>query len=100
MYREKWVDKKSPLKINDLVIIADPSVTNSWRMGRILEVKEGSESQVRSVTIVLGKHKHLNIKVDDKRMNNAKKQKILSSYTSETKTVVTRPASAVAKLYI
>jgi hypothetical protein len=74
MYREKWVDKKSPLKINDLVIIADPSIANSWRMGKIIDTKMGSEQQVRAVTIQLGKHKNLGLKIDKQPMSASKKQ--------------------------
>jgi hypothetical protein len=100
MMREKWVDKKSPLKVDDTVIIADPSVANSWRMGTVIEIKSGSENQVRSVTIKLGKNKPLNIKVDRIKMEPTKKRKIMEIYKNETQSIVTRPATAVAKLFV
>ena len=95
MKREKWIDKKSPLKIDDIVIVADPSVANSWRMGRIIDIKPGSESQIRSITFKIGKHKPLNVKLD--KIN---KSHILKIYREEAQSVVTRPSLAVAKLNI
>lgn len=93
--REKWIDKKSPLQIDDIVIVADPSVANSWRLGRIIDVKQGSEDQVRSITLKIGKSKPLNMKI-----NKSNRDHILKLYKEETQSIITRPSLAVSKLQL
>jgi hypothetical protein len=95
MMREKWFDKKNPLKVDDIVLVADPSLANSWRLGRIIEIKPGSQDQVRSVTIQLGKNRPLNCKIKD-----LSKEHILKIYKEEGQSIITRPALAVTRLDI
>jgi len=90
--REKWIEKSTPLEIGDIVITADPSIANSWRLGIIENVIHGSQDQVRQVTIRLGKNKV----VDKTKLNNPNKLKQI--YKDETSTVISRPAISVAKL--
>jgi Family of unknown function (DUF5641) len=49
--RRKWFDKSEPLKIGDLVFIADEDKRDSWRRGVIDEIIVGSNDQVRSVKV-------------------------------------------------
>lgn len=95
MMREKWFDKKSPLKVDDIVLVADPSLANSWRLGRIIAIKLGSQDQVRSVTIQLGKNRPLNC-----QLKNVSKDHILKVYKEEGQSIITRPALAVTRLDI
>jgi transposase InsO family protein len=90
--REKWIDKAAPLEIGDIVITADPSIANSWRLGIIENVIHGSQDQVRQVVIRLGKNK-----VVDKAMLKNPKQ-LRKFYKDETSTVISRPSISVAKL--
>lgn len=90
--REKWVDRKEPLKVGDIVITADPSIANSWRLGIVKDIISGSKDQVRKVTVRLGKNKVMN-------KNALKSSKnIDKAYKDESDTIVIRPAIAVARL--
>ena len=90
--REKWIQKATPLQIGDVVITADPSIANSWRLGIVENVIHGSQDQVRQVVIRLGKNK----KIENVATKNPKQ--ITKSYKDEAVTFITRPAIAVAKL--
>ena len=52
--RNKWnKDDVRQLKVNDLVWVVDKNVKRSnYKMARALEVQEGSDSRVRSATVV------------------------------------------------
>lgn len=91
--REKWINISEPLKLGDLVITVDNNVTDSWRLGRIVEIVEGSKGQVRRVTIKLGKNNAWSAK-------NLNTERQVDKYLSESHTTVTRPAVAVAKINI
>jgi hypothetical protein len=93
LMREKWIDKADPLKLNDIVIVADPTIANSWRIGKIIDIKIGSQDQVRSVVIKLGKNKPI-----DKKIIKLSRENIIDTYKNETETIITRPAVAVAKI--
>lgn len=88
--REKWIDFKTPLKTGDIVILADPTITNLWRLGVIIEATTGSMDQVRKLKIRLGKRNVTN--------RHALKQNIKKEYLNEKFIEVTRPACAVAPL--
>ena len=90
--REKWIEKATPLEVGDIVITADPSIANSWRLGIIETVIKGSQDQVRQVVIRLGKNKV----VDKSVLKNRNQLKKL--YKDESSTVISRPAISVAKL--
>lgn len=90
LYREKWVIKSKKLTVNDIVLTADPSIANSWRLGRIIEIKEGSGNQVRKVKIMLGKN-------DTQSKNLTNKQR-LTAYVKEPNTIIERPATAVSAI--
>lgn len=92
MHRDKWIDFKKPLAIGDLVILADPSVNKLWRLGVIKEIHEGSQNQVRKVTVRLGKRSVIN---DHSNKNH---QALMNEYKKEKYTEVTRPTSQVAPL--
>lgn len=103
MYREKWIDKSSPLQVGDLVITADPTVYNSWRLGKIVEIESGSQQQVRKVKVELGKNNTLKVELGKNNLSSTDKiiktrKLILKAYMSEKSTVVTRPATAVAAI--
>lgn len=50
--RPKWHKKKWPnLQLNDLVIMKDHSSTNTWRLGRVVQLHPGEDNLVRVVTI-------------------------------------------------
>lgn len=50
--RPKWQTKAEPIKINDIVVIVDAEANrNQWLKGRIIEVKESRDKQVRSLRI-------------------------------------------------
>ena len=52
--RNKWIkDDVRQLKVNNLVWVVDENVKRSkYKMARVLEVQEGRDSRVRSVTVV------------------------------------------------
>jgi transposase InsO family protein len=93
MYRQKWIDKKSPLQIGDIVSTADPSIYNSWRLGKVIEVEFGSQQQVRKVKVLLGKNNSIK---DQKILRSSKL--LMKAYNAEKFTVVSRPATAVAAI--
>ncbi|KAF1380884.1 hypothetical protein PFLUV_G00168670 [Perca fluviatilis] len=48
--RQKWHLPRRNLKVNDLVIIKDDMLArNEWRLGRVIDVTEGSDGLVRRV---------------------------------------------------
>lgn len=87
--REKWCDFVTPLEIGDIVMTLDTKVTDSYRLGVVIDVNKGSKDQVRSVTIKLGKNDLMNI---------GNRKEILEKYKSESHSVVTRAAHSVAKI--
>jgi len=50
--RGKWVNKKQPLKINDIVIIKEDNLPpTKWSLGRITQVHPGRDGVIRVVTV-------------------------------------------------
>jgi len=97
--REKWINKVEPLQVGDIVVTADPSVSNSWRLAKILDTKLGSKDQVREVVLLLGKKDTLkNVTVSKKGITNINKKEIMRMYRKESSSIVTRPALGVAKI--
>jgi len=92
MHRDKWIDFKKPLCVGDVVVLADPSINNLWRLGVIMEVQEGSQNQTRKVTVRLGKRSAIN------DHSNKNREALMKDYKKETFTEVTRPTSQVAPL--
>lgn len=90
--REKWIKPAEPLKVGDLVLTVDTKAADSWILGKIIEIEEGSKEQVRKVKVKLGKRKTFEKNIP----KNA--QGILQAYKKESQSVVTRPAIAVYKL--
>jgi hypothetical protein len=99
--REKWINKVEPLQVGDIVVTADPSVSNSWRLGKIIDAKLGTKNQVREVVLLLGKKNTLkNVTVTKKGITNISKTEIMKLYKNESSSIVTRPALGVAKIYL
>ena len=97
--REKWINKVEPLAIGDIVVTADPTVTNSWRLAKIIDTKLGSKNQVREVVLLLGKKNTLkNVTVSKQGTSNFNKKEIMKMYKNESFSIVTRPALGVAKI--
>lgn len=92
--REKWHDKVEPLKEGDIVVTIDTTVSDSWRLGRILKIKPGSKNQVRQVEIILGKKNVFD------RKNIKTRKGLRDLYQAEKQSIVTRPATAVAKIQL
>ncbi|KAG5667044.1 hypothetical protein PVAND_015045 [Polypedilum vanderplanki] len=89
--REKWIDKTTNLKIDDIIIKVDPNVTNSWRLGRVIEIKEGSAEQVREIVVKLRKNNPLTSKAISKK-------KVMEEYLKEKHSIITRHAGYCAKV--
>jgi hypothetical protein len=88
LIREKWlVPSKDKLKIDDIVLVFDTDTRDSYRLGRITNIKEGSKAQVRRVEVILGKNKRMSYK-----------KNITSDYINECQKLVTRPATKIIKL--
>jgi hypothetical protein len=50
--RQKWLFPERNFELGDIVLVVDPSAPrNSWLMGRVEKVHQGSQGFVRSVTI-------------------------------------------------
>lgn len=92
LYREKWFDKAKKLEVGDIVVTADPTIYNLWRLGTIVEIQEGSKDQVRKVTVKLGKRNS----IDEGKIKS--KASIMKSYKNENFSIITRPATQVAAL--
>jgi hypothetical protein len=90
--REKWIDKKDPLQVNDIVLTVDTGVANSWRLGRVLEVKMGSQGQAREYKILLGKNGIPN------SLKDFSQKSLTEMYKNERTSIVTRGAVAIAKI--
>jgi hypothetical protein len=88
-YRTKWYDKQDNFQIGDLVIVADPTVANLWRLGKIIEAKIGSKNQTRRVKILLGKRESLPLHLS--------KEDIKKLYMKENHSIIERPTALVAK---
>lgn len=93
LYRQKWIDKKTPLQIGDIVITADPTIYNSWRLGKVVDIEHGSQQQVRKLKVELGKNNPIN---DMKTLKSRKA--LLKAYKAEKSTIVSRPATCVAAI--
>ncbi|KAG5666212.1 hypothetical protein PVAND_017612 [Polypedilum vanderplanki] len=92
--RRKWNNKVKPLEVNSIVLCAEKGIVDSWRIGRIIAVDFGSNDQVRSVTIRLGKNKRI------EKEHLKSKAMILDKYKKEKAQIVTRPAMLVIELNI
>lgn len=51
--RTKWFIRQESLKNGDLVLTVDTETGNSWRLGRVVGTKTGSQNQIREVEIAL-----------------------------------------------
>ena len=52
--REKWVKERRNVAIGDIVLIVEEtSARCHWPLGRVIEVHEGRNKRVRSVTLKL-----------------------------------------------
>lgn len=47
----KWFGEVVPVKIDDLVIVVDEGVRNSWTRGRVVRVYTGNDGRVRSADV-------------------------------------------------
>ncbi|XP_008182965.1 uncharacterized protein LOC103309405 [Acyrthosiphon pisum] len=53
--RGKWITKKGPLKIDDIVIIKEDHVPpTKWKLGRVIKVHPGVDGEIRVVTVRIG----------------------------------------------
>jgi hypothetical protein len=91
-FRSKWISRAPKILVNDIVMTVDTDSTNSWRIGRVIEVKEGSNKQTRRCTILLGKNKKVDLKVL-KKLKNLKQIVIQENYSK-----VERATANVVKL--
>jgi transposase InsO family protein len=93
LQRSKWFKRTSNIKVGDIVVLADPTITNQWRLGRVTEVQEGSQQQTRKLKIMLGRRKVIELK-PGKRSNEA----MLREYLKDDNIVLTRSAHHVAAI--
>jgi len=91
--RNKWNKKNENLAVGDIVLTVDTTVNNSWRLGIITKIIPGSKDQVRQVEVKLGKR---DVGISFESCSRG----IKSKYLAEKISIVTRPATAVAKLRI
>ncbi|XP_058448965.1 uncharacterized protein LOC131428922 [Malaya genurostris] len=78
--RNKWTGKIVPIKVNDIVVIADDNIPHGkWLKGRVIETHVAADGQVRSVMIqtVKGIYKRpavnvaiLDVRRDEEEQNN------------------------------
>lgn len=92
LHREKWINYKKPVEIGDLVMTADPTINNLWRLGKIVKVIPGSKDQVRKVTIRIGRRN----KIDTKILNDSKQ--LMKWYKNDGFIDITRPVTQIAPL--
>lgn len=92
LLREKWIDRKTPLNIGDVVMTLDTQIANSWRIGKIVEIHSGSKNQVREYTVLLGKNNQF------PRIEKMTRNEILKLYQDEKYSIVKRSAISVAKI--
>ena len=53
--RQKWNTTRRNMTNNDIVMIKDDQQPrNCWRLGKVVEVKKGSDGQVRSAKVMIG----------------------------------------------
>ena len=86
------ISKSKKLEIGDIVVTADPTVHNLWRIGTIIDIHEGSKDQIRKITVRLGKRNSI-----DKNANKSN-AKLKKTYINEKFSIITRPATQVASL--
>ena len=57
--RQKWTHDRPPLKVDDIVLVSEePAPRGDWPLGRVIDVKLGSDGRPRSATICIrGKQK-------------------------------------------
>jgi hypothetical protein len=89
-YENKWHEKKSKFEKGDIVIVPDPTISNLWRLGKIIDTQKGSNDQTRKVTITLGKRNELK--------NKKNKKDMIDEYKKENMTIIERAAHQIAKL--
>lgn len=90
----KWLTPKENLQVNDLVLTVDTSASNSWQIGRVIEIIEGSKNQVRRVKVRLGKNKIIG------KAKTKDNKKLLEAYKSEKHSEVWRHTNYVCKIKI
>ncbi|KAG5678932.1 hypothetical protein PVAND_008552 [Polypedilum vanderplanki] len=95
LHREKWCTYSEPVKVGDFVLTAEKGYTDSWRIGRIIEIDMGSLEQVRAVKIKLGKNKIIE---NFSKLKN--KKDIIDAYRKEQFSIVSRPSMLIAKINI
>ena len=57
--RQKWTHDRPPLEVDDIVLVSEePAPRGDWPLGRVIDVKLGSDGRPRSATIrIRGKEK-------------------------------------------
>lgn len=91
--RQKWVKRVKNLEKGDIVLTADQSITNSWRLAVVIDAPVGSQNQTRKVTLKLGKADLIDFK-----QQPITKESLKKLYAKEKCSVVTRPTSVVIPL--
>jgi Family of unknown function (DUF5641) len=96
MSRTKWFKASKNIECGDIVVVADPTIANSWRLGVVIDAKPGSLSQNRKLTIRLGRHKI----IPHYSTTNLKrwKQHYLLNYQAEESSIISRAAHDVAAI--
>lgn len=92
LHRNKWHNPKKPISVGEVVVLADPSIYNLWRLGVVIKAVSGSCQQTRKLTIKLGKRNTINKK--DYYTNKC----MLGPYKKESATIVERPSRQVARI--
>lgn len=49
--RTKWFQEVKPIEVNDMVILTDENIRNSWRKGIVVQLQKGSDNRVRQVIV-------------------------------------------------
>jgi hypothetical protein len=94
--REKWVKKRDNLAVGDIVLTVENSKANSWKLGKIIDILEGSHDQVRKVRVLIGKKNPVNKPVEKfKNFKNDRELRrlIMKEYHIGDTWCVTRAAS-------
>lgn len=91
--RQKWIRRVKNIEKGDIVLTADPTVTNSWRLAVVIDAPLGSQDQTRKITLKLGKADQMNFKKIPMTRESLKKL-----YKQEKFSIVTRPTSVVIPL--
>ena len=52
--RQKWHTKTRNFQVGDIVILKEEAVRGHWKLGKIIETKQGQDGLVRSVKLLMG----------------------------------------------